>query len=1088
MEKNFKKNPTLADIVLIDILTPTHPIISNDNIEDQELDCFEVDPFRVDNVTIYFLERSSQSSNFGEYLKVRENDSLKKELNNFKKKACISPTEENLFNIERLQTKINSTSIVETIFFSDAVVVDTLGTEDFPAWLSTDQENSRLNHITEDENGNPIFGRFLYRWNPLGQREGDYLVSWTWTPIAGGEKVTKTDNFFIKGSSNLTNVPTHITDPEKYSILLERYTPEFLKTKISSNDLSPKVIKGFNDSVGDLFKFIEDFANQLIDLLDSNFVNEHMLQLLANMFGLKLKSSDPTLWRRQIKEAIPLYKNKGTLNGLKKALSQSGINLINFIKLWQVQSKYTYQEAFEILEDDQNIFNLTKEAIVPIDEDNFELYYRSKNENNWNKLNSDYINLNSDHIEWIGNDLSFEPISLEKGDWIRIIYKINEVPNSSEQEIEDYIRLLTLSDDRDERNQKYPLKNWNIRLIEETDPLFDVIVETRHPYNDPVIWGKIRTIFEYSENIYNMDEYNGSIRDSTNPCDIDKDFMDFCKQCLSSKFNLDLEIENLDNFKIFEVQDIIKEYVPFHSRLHNITINGLIQSFVPSPNEELKLISNAFGNQVTVVNSQSIFHRAMKVKDQKNKNELATGTIVKTGTANWRKTNITFYSPNVNFSKIGLDLDNPTTNTLLNVKSGIYEGKYVISGTLGSNLSISDSSPDYSLLTSNEPLNDILVPFEYSNIRVKQGDSGTGNALITQDNLFNFNDVDFKFHKLNIKTKEDDSVDFYKLEVLSPGGIVGEYDIERILPNGNLDLSGLVTNDNFIEIEYLIKNNNEDVILSGTNGVLKTTKRGLVDLTNNNNNTQTLVKNNLNNFNDIEKLLTFIDDTYLIVGSSEYKIIGFKKDEKFQFYIQNWSSGTSVTSIEIHEKVVFGLGHFGYYGIEVDLSSLYGTNFEDEEEINNGNNPPAVPLENNSYKENFLIKHVDSDTFFYIKEVDENNVLLEGPIERLTNVVSVNNSLDTEIHKFEKESFSVPENFEPHEPGQEFQFIDKRGQNMIELKISNPDNEDEDIISINNMVEIQNYNENNSINTFSEQEEEVFLSIEYKEEDNNDKT
>ena len=63
-------------------------------------------------------------------------------------------------------------------------------------------------------------------------------------------------------------------------------------------------------------------------------------------FNLKLKSSDPTLWRRQIKTAIPYFKAKGTLGALSEALDAAGIKLNKLTKLWQVISRHTWVDDF----------------------------------------------------------------------------------------------------------------------------------------------------------------------------------------------------------------------------------------------------------------------------------------------------------------------------------------------------------------------------------------------------------------------------------------------------------------------------------------------------------------------------------------------------------------------------------------------------------------------------------------------------------------------------------------------------------------------------------------------------------------------
>ena len=85
--------------------------------------------------------------------------------------------------------------------------------------------------------------------------------------------------------------------------------------------------------------------------------------------------------------------------------------------------------------------------------------------------------------------------------------------------------------------------NWNVRVIEEDDAFFDSVIPHRHPFYDDVIYGHVRTEFPYSENIYNMEEYNGSIRNSKSPCDIGRTFIDPCFSCVSSSYIVDVEIE-----------------------------------------------------------------------------------------------------------------------------------------------------------------------------------------------------------------------------------------------------------------------------------------------------------------------------------------------------------------------------------------------------------------------------------------------------------------------------------------------------------------------------------------------------------------
>ena len=179
------------------------------------------------------------------------------------------------------------------------------------------------------------------------------------------------------------------------------------------------------------------------------------------------------------------------------------------------------------------------------------------------------------------------PIYLYHGDVVLVNYELRPVPDDRKT-IEDYIQSLPLADNRDPIAQKYPLKNWNVHLIEEDDPLFSVVVKDRHPFHDPITYGKVRTTFLYSEKVYNMDTFDGSLRDSQVPCDIDKDFLDPCSYCQSSKFNVDLEIENLSSDRIEEAKSIIEEYSPFDALLNKMSISGVINDFVVSPLETIE--------------------------------------------------------------------------------------------------------------------------------------------------------------------------------------------------------------------------------------------------------------------------------------------------------------------------------------------------------------------------------------------------------------------------------------------------------------------------------------------------------------------
>ena len=269
----------------------------------------------------------------------------------------------NLKEVERLKTELNDTTNKSSNYYSELVPVKVLGDESNPAWLSTDTDNAFIENVPLDTDGNNQFGNFKYNWNPVQSREGDYIVCWTWTPNAAGDSISSFLKFNLEGSTVLTtSIPTHFTNPEKYTTLLERYLPEVYKSKLSEADVTPETLDKFHKAIAKGFTFVEDMANQAVDLMDANSTHESLLNLLSNMFNLRLKSDDPTLWRRQIKTAVPLFKRKGTSGSLKESLLQADMELKKVTKLWQITSPYTWKESFKVAKD-QTQFELEKVAL-----------------------------------------------------------------------------------------------------------------------------------------------------------------------------------------------------------------------------------------------------------------------------------------------------------------------------------------------------------------------------------------------------------------------------------------------------------------------------------------------------------------------------------------------------------------------------------------------------------------------------------------------------------------------------------------------------------------------------------------------------
>ena len=165
------------------------------------------------------------------------------------------------------------------------------------------------------------------------------------------------------------------------------------------------------------------------------------------------------------------------MRGLMESFAQAGMKLFSYKQLWQVISKYTWQESFKY-DGSSKSWELEKVIIEPIDPANFELYIRPDNSNSYTVLNSTYVSFSTSGgvttMNWIGDTLLI-PLVLVEGDIIRVVYQYASVPNPTEQSLEDYVRTLPLIDKRDEKNQIYPLKNWNVRGIEPDDLLFNLI-------------------------------------------------------------------------------------------------------------------------------------------------------------------------------------------------------------------------------------------------------------------------------------------------------------------------------------------------------------------------------------------------------------------------------------------------------------------------------------------------------------------------------------------------------------------------------------------------------------------------------------
>lgn len=1043
-------NPSISDTIVFTLQMP-----------DAE-GCFTSNPYKVNKLVIYYVERDFTSGNLSAY----ENKTY--DLNKLKAAevaeaiACATPTDENIAAAKRLRYEAESNVSVTPFYFNEATPVHIVGNDLYPAWLSTDLVNAFLDNVSS--------GVYTYTWQPEGMREGDYFICWTWTPLIAGDSLSTHVRFMLKGDTQVTtSIPTHFTNPDKYTTLLERYTPDMFKMIISDNDRTPDVLDKFNGAVALGFNTLEDLTNQLVDLQDANSIHEALIPYLSNLFDLKLKTDDPTRWRGQIKRAVPLFKMKGTKRALAEAMEHASITMLGLTQLWEIISSYTWQEVFKFVDNDT--FQLEKVAL-PIDYDNFELWLREADSNSWIPLSSDYVEFVTSEgittMTWVGGGLSVDPISLIVGDEIRVLYKYADVPDLTAQTIENYIRLLPLMDQRDNRDQIYPLKNWNVRVIAENDPMFDLVIPTRHPFHEFLVYGKVRTEFPYSENIYNMEEYNGSIRNSKDPCDIDRTFVDPCTACISSCYNIDLEIENLSDDRILEAKEVLEEYTPFHAVLHTFNFLGGVNEFVESPIEQIEALVQINGSEFVVAGeAQMWFNRIMQDVEAQGilranlaNSSVALSTTIGTG----YNDEIVMFCPAKKLDNIGITSDGDSRLHIL--APSPLAGTYTIMTPKGNVVTIDLTSGDptpgsepidncNNLFANDDTINSCAFTF---NINYPTLDGTLCN--IAQDNLFVFYDATQNFGLL--KTKSQFDVDHGTAaaawKVLIPAYSGTAYTILDILPDGGLILlnhGGLPASTS--SISYSLMNGVTTIAMS-VEGALVTTNRGRV----------TALSGSILPLVNVMN----VADHYFKLSSTEYPVLGFVPGTTDKFYIGNYTSGSmaSVNLLVNHRLMANEIGYFTHRGMKLRMTG----NLESSLGIQNGANSLVVVdegVENDGFKENFIVV-IGSDNYF-IAEIEGNNpvgkttITLSGPDHYWNTIAAGGTSVNATIYKYTKLGATIMgQQFDL--PDHTFRTLDRSGRSVISRV-------DQD----GTVTGLSLPEEGNQINEFVHQNESISFSIEY---------
>jgi hypothetical protein len=979
MNKLYTDNPKVNDRVEFIFLTP------------DANKCYPIDPYYIENITIFFIERNYASPNIQEYDTQISQANLEARYLVLKNVACEYPSEENAQLANDAFDSWQKSIVTNPFYYANSQIVFQAGSSTQPLWVrgGTNTDSIVIKAPTDEF----PYCRFQFFWDAFNVREGDYFICYKWKPNPSGDTLSAHLPFYLNSDiAAYTSNPTHRTPPKKYYDLLTRYLPEMYKSTYADTDRTPEILDKLNLALNDGFKQMEDLVNQIIDLLDANVLQEPLLIYLANFFNLKLRSSDPTRWRKQIKKAVPLNKMKGRLEGLRQALSDAGMELVEFSQLWQVGTKYSYTESF--LYSSETIFKLKK---VSLDKNN--TFFLLQLETN----TSDYATISLDNIEiYTSNGVSYMKYignTLELSSRLKITYQIKEFPNETQVQIHSYILGLSLIDTRDDRYFEYPPKDWNTYGIEETDPLFDVIVNVKNPFYEPIIFGKIRTEFPYSEQAYNMDEYNGSLRDSFDPKDIDKNFIEPCRDTISARYNLELSVQDLSNIRLVEAQEIIAEYTPFHAILHTLKFNGYMEDYMLPAYESWQILIKYNASDYLISGqANTIFNRNIRpnIYGQVLRNMLTTAQTVESGTTNVYNDTIILFCPLQNLETIGIT--SISSDTLLQILAPhANSGEYTVQNPVGNYVEVIGSI--------SEPLNTTEFSFILSNIVLSDS-----NFDVYQDNLYFVTDLTLDFLYYPIKTIFDvengQAVASWKIQIVSTGFI---YEITNIINNKIYLLNdGSLTNTYYENLDYKLLDNSNNIIFESTDGIYNVVYRGRV------------VVDSGTGVGNIQTFLTRNNYFFFDADSSQYYIDGYP-DTLNEIYIDNYNAGDQGgVSGKVLQRLAADNGNLDYNKM-LFLKPITFPIFTDP------NDPNA--LEDSTFKENYLIE-INSSFYSIVSEetIGLNQYLfLSGKFDEWGTISSGGTSVSYDLIRYVKDPATIML--------QDFDFVDRSGQEVITNEI-----------------------------------------------------
>ena len=107
-----------------------------------------------------------------------------------------------------------------------------------------------------------------------------------------------------------------------------------------------------------------------------------------------------------------------------------------------------------------------------------------------------------------------------------------------------------------------PIVNHDTRLLDRRHPFVPLLCPEIAQAAPPIVFGRVRTEALYGRTVYNREEFDGSTKPSTDPCDIDASFVDTCTCSPGSHISWSVKIPVQSNVTKSDVERIMAEMLP----------------------------------------------------------------------------------------------------------------------------------------------------------------------------------------------------------------------------------------------------------------------------------------------------------------------------------------------------------------------------------------------------------------------------------------------------------------------------------------------------------------------------------------------